>query len=106
MFLFRDGLVFLLLNSSHINNQEYLEEQYIDILRKVIKKELGPEAKLEYNVVMQNNSYNNNKPYTVKFPAKSSKEIKTMPKSNVLIRSFRCIPSFRERAADLPRGAR
>ena len=55
---------------------EYLEEQYIDILRKVIKKELGPEAKLEYNVVMQNNSYNNNKPYTVKFPAKSSKEIK------------------------------
>ena len=60
---------------------EYLEEQYIDILRKVIKKELGPEAKLEYNVVMQNNSYNNNKPYTVKFPAKSSKEIKNTPVS-------------------------
>ena len=58
---------------------EYLEEQYIDILRKVIKKELGPEAKLEYNVVMQNNSYNNSKPYTVKFPAKSSKEIKNTP---------------------------
>ena len=60
---------------------EYLEEQYIDILRKVIKKELGPEAKLEYNVVMQNNSYNNSKPYTVKFPAKSSKEIKNIPVS-------------------------
>ena len=60
---------------------EYLEEQYIDILRKVIKKELGPEAKLEYNVVMQNNSYNNNKPYTVKFPAKNSKEIKNTPVS-------------------------
>ena len=60
---------------------EYLEEQYIDILRKVIKKELGPEAKLEYNVVMQNNSYNNSKPYTVKFPAKSSKEIKNTPVS-------------------------
>ena len=60
---------------------EYLEEQYIDILRKVIKKEMGPEAKLEYNVVMQNNSYNNNKPYTVKFPAKSSKEIKNTPVS-------------------------
>ena len=58
---------------------EYLEEQYIDILRKVIKKELGPEAKLEYNVVMQNNSYNNSKPYTVKFPAKSTKEIKNTP---------------------------
>jgi len=60
---------------------EYLEEQYIDILRKVIKKELGSEAKLEYNVVMQNNSYNNNKPYTVKFPAKSSKELKNTPVS-------------------------
>ena len=60
---------------------EYLEEQYIDILRKVIKKELGSEAKLEYNVVMQNNSYSNSKPYTVKFPAKNSKEIKNIPVS-------------------------
>ena len=60
---------------------EYLEEQYIDILRKVIKKELGPEAKLEYNVVMQNNSYSNSKPYTVKFPAKNNKEIRNMPVS-------------------------
>jgi len=60
---------------------EYLEEQYIDILRKVIKKEMGPEAKLEYNVIMQNNSYNNSKPYTVKFPAKSTKEIKNTPVS-------------------------
>ena len=60
---------------------EYLEEQYIDILRKVIKKELGPEAKLEYNVVMQNNSYSNSKPYTVKFPAKNSKVIRNTPVS-------------------------
>ncbi len=60
---------------------EYLEEQYIDILRKVIKKEIGSEAKLEYNVVMQNNSYNNSKPYTVKFPARSSREIKNTPVS-------------------------
>ncbi len=58
---------------------EYLEEQYIDILRKVIKKELGPEAKLEYNVIMQNNSYNNSKPYTVKFPARNNKEIRNTP---------------------------
>ena len=60
---------------------EYLEEQYIDILRKVIKKELGSEAKLEYNVVMQNNSYSNNKPYTVKFPARNTKEIRNTPVS-------------------------
>jgi len=60
---------------------EYLEEQYIDILRKVIKKELGPEAKLEYNVIMQNNSYSNSKPYTVKFPARNTKEIRNTPVS-------------------------
>lgn len=58
---------------------EYLEEQYIDILRKVLIKEIGEDAKLEYNVVMQNNTYNNNKPYTVKFPAKNSKELKNQP---------------------------
>ena len=58
---------------------EYLEEQYIDILRKVLKKELGSEAKLEYSVVMQNNSFSNNKPYTVKFPARNSKELKNNP---------------------------
>ena len=60
---------------------EYLEEQYIDILRKVVKKELGPDAKLEYNVIMQNNSYSNSKPYTVKFPAKNTKEIRNTPVS-------------------------
>ena len=58
---------------------EYLEEQYIDILKKVLRKELGIDAKLEYSVVMQNNSFNENKPYTVKFPAKNNKEIKNKP---------------------------
>jgi chromosomal replication initiator protein len=60
---------------------EYLEEQYIDILKKVLRKELGNEAKLEYSVVMQNNSFNESKPYTVKFPAKNSKELKNIPVS-------------------------
>ena len=60
---------------------EYLEEQYIDILRKTLRKELGPDAKLEYNVIMENNIYANNKPYTVKIPAKAKKEIKNKPVS-------------------------
>lgn len=58
---------------------EYLEEQYIDILRKVLRKELGNDAKLEYSVVMQNNSFTSNKPYTVKFPARNSKDLKNKP---------------------------
>jgi chromosomal replication initiator protein len=60
---------------------EYLEEQYIDILKRVLKKELGGEAKLEYSVVMQNNHFTNNKPYTVKFPAHNNKEVKNKPVS-------------------------
>ncbi len=60
---------------------EYLEEQYIDILRKVLRKELGYEAKLEYSVVMENNGYANSKPYTVKLPARNQKELTNRPVS-------------------------
>jgi chromosomal replication initiator protein len=60
---------------------EYLEEQYIDILRKVLRKELGYEAKLEYSVVMENNGYASAKPYTVKLPARNQKELKNRPVS-------------------------
>lgn len=58
---------------------EYLEEQYIDILRKVLHKELGFEAKLEYSVVMENNGSSGAKPYTVKLPARNQKELKNKP---------------------------
>ena len=60
---------------------EYLEEQYIDILRKTLKKELGGNAKLEYSVVMENNSSNKKKPYTVKFPTNNKTELKNKPVS-------------------------
>ncbi|MGM0497165.1 MAG: chromosomal replication initiator protein DnaA [Bacteroidota bacterium] len=60
---------------------EYLEEQYIDILRKTLKKELGGDAKLEYSVVMENNSANKKKPYTVKFPTNNKTELKNKPVS-------------------------
>lgn len=55
---------------------EYLEEQYVDILRKTLRKELGPDAKLEYNVVIENNAFSNSKPYTVKIPANNRAELK------------------------------
>lgn len=58
---------------------EYLEEQYIDILRKTLRKELGTDAKLEYSVVMENNSFANSKPYTIKFPTQNKTELKNKP---------------------------
>jgi chromosomal replication initiator protein len=60
---------------------EYLEEQYISILSKTIRKELGDGAKLEYSVVMENNGFSNNKPYTVKFPTKAKTGLKNKPLS-------------------------
>ena len=36
---------------------EWLEEHYITLLKKTIKKELGPEGRLEYSIIMEN-SYN------------------------------------------------
>jgi len=54
---------------------EWLEEHYITLLKKTIKKELGSEGRLEYSIVMEN-SHNSSKPYTVKIPTNSKKELK------------------------------
>lgn len=54
---------------------EYLEEQYIGILKKTLRKELGEDAKLEYNVVIENNAFSDVKPYTVKFPTKNKSDL-------------------------------
>ena len=37
---------------------EYIEEHYVDLLKKTIRKELGPDAKLEYSIPMGKNSGN------------------------------------------------
>ena len=60
---------------------EYLEEQYIDILRKTLRKELGPGAKLEYNVVMESNGLPTTKPITVSMPTKNKTDLKNRPVS-------------------------
>ncbi len=57
---------------------EWLEENYIDLLRKVIKKELGAEGRLEYNIVMENNNTKTT-PYTVKLPALTKKPLRNQP---------------------------
>lgn len=60
---------------------EYLEEQYIDLLRKTIRKELGPNAKLEYNVVMENNGTAHSKPMMVVLPTQNKTELRNKPVS-------------------------
>lgn len=60
---------------------EYIEEQYIDILSKILRKEIGNDVKLEYNVVVENNTFSNSQPYTVKYPTKNKSELKNQPLS-------------------------
>jgi len=53
---------------------EWLEEHYIKILRVALTKELGDEAKLIYDVKMEN-AYSSKKPHTVKFPSSNRKPL-------------------------------
>lgn len=50
---------------------EWLEEHYISLLKKTVKKELGAEGRLEYQIIMEN-AYNNTKPYSVRVPTNSA----------------------------------
>jgi chromosomal replication initiator protein len=45
---------------------EFLEEHYIDLLKKVLKKELGVNAKLKYSIVIDNSNFTNTK---IQYPA-------------------------------------
>jgi chromosomal replication initiator protein len=49
---------------------EYLEEHYIDLLRKTLRKELGNSAKLEYSVNVVNDGT------TVKYPTQDTQALK------------------------------
>jgi chromosomal replication initiator protein len=46
---------------------EWLEEHYVGLLRKTIKKQLGDEGRLEYNIVVDQSS--STKPYTTNMPS-------------------------------------
>ncbi|NBU47684.1 MAG: chromosomal replication initiator protein DnaA, partial [Flavobacteriales bacterium] len=59
---------------------EWLEEHYITLLRKVVKKELGSEGSLEYSIVMENNAKSTS-PYTVKIPAHNTNSLRNEPVS-------------------------
>lgn len=63
---------------------EWLEEHYIALLKKTIKKELGPDGRLEYSIIMDSNYNTANAPYTVRFPA-SNKSATTNPSVNMPI---------------------
>jgi chromosomal replication initiator protein len=59
---------------------EWLEEHYIDLLKKTIKKELGTDGRLEYSIIMDNSFSNSNtQPFTVHAPTLNKKALKNPP---------------------------
>ncbi len=85
---------------------EYLEEHCIDILRAALHKELGANAKLEYNVVMDSGQQKS-APITVNMPAKDSIDIRnknfdSSPKSagENTIRNPFIVPGLRDQNID------
>ena len=56
---------------------EWLENNYITLIKKAIKRELGKEAKLEYNILLETSS--GKKPYVTKIPSNEQDKVKNAP---------------------------
>jgi len=54
---------------------EWLEEHYINLIKKTIKHELGPNGRLEYSIVMDGTDTKTS-PFTIKVPTTNKKAIK------------------------------
>jgi chromosomal replication initiator protein len=55
---------------------EVIEEQFIDVVGEGLRKVIGPEAKLEYSVVMDKGKSANPSPYTVNFPTANKTDLR------------------------------
>src|ERR1035437_6740955 len=58
---------------------DWLEEHYITLLKKVTRKELGIDGRIEYNIVMEN-SHKGERPITIKVPS-LNRDVKNSPVS-------------------------
>mgnify|MGYP001160841622 FL=1 len=56
---------------------EWLENNYITLIKKTLKRELGKDAKLEYNILLDNSG--SKKPYITKIPSSGQSALKNDP---------------------------
>jgi len=56
---------------------EWLENNYITLIKKTLKRELGRDAKLEYNILLDKSG--SSKPYVTKIPSNGQENIKNSP---------------------------
>ncbi len=72
---YRNGLLTIQVPSDFF--YEFLETHYIKVIKATIRKVLGPEGKLEYSIMMDNNE---NKPVVMKQPSVDRTNTKNPPK--------------------------
>jgi chromosomal replication initiator protein len=58
---------------------EHIEEHYIDILGRTLRREIGPKAKLEYVVVMEKSTTPEEQSTTIKFPTSNRTDLRNRP---------------------------
>ena len=51
---------------------EFLEEHFVQLLHKTLKKIIGPNAKLEYSIIVENGNSNQESPFTINLPTGNS----------------------------------
>jgi len=56
---------------------EWLEKHYLTLMKKTIMREIGKDAKLEYNILLENSS--DKKPYISKVPSSGQANVKNNP---------------------------
>ena len=56
---------------------EWLEKNYLTLMKKTIMREIGKDAKLEYNILLENSS--DKKPYISKVPSSGQADVKNNP---------------------------
>jgi chromosomal replication initiator protein len=56
---------------------EWLEKHYLTLIKKTIMREIGKDAKLEYNILLENSS--DKEPYISKIPSRGQADVKNNP---------------------------
>lgn len=71
---------------------EWLEEHYVSLLRKTVKHFLGPEGRLEYSIIVENN-FDEGKKYSINIPTPSNEVNTKNPSVNMPINIGKSVPN-------------
>jgi chromosomal replication initiator protein len=71
---------------------EWLEEHYVSLLKKTLKHEIGPQARLEYSVLVENN-LEDGRTYSINIPTTTNEVVTKNPPVNMPISIGQGVPN-------------